>query len=230
MKTRPGVPLGLGVAKGWWSSALTMVGEGVRRSRAGMSRRGIGMILDGRGWGGKWTGRRFRCVDPDEAEDGAGAACSVDAGFELVVECEGVLRVRAGHVDIESGGGWGCEVGEGEVVGGERADGCVGEELFEDGARGGAAIFRVGAAEDLVDEEEHRGGGTGIEDGGETFDLGEELGAALGERVGESDGGAEGERGDAQGLGSHGCSSISEYSVDADGAEQRGLAGHVGAA
>jgi hypothetical protein len=28
-------------------------------------------------------------------------------------------------------------------------------------------------------------------------------------------------------LGSHGCSSISEYSVDADGAEQRGLAGHV---
>src|SRR6201999_3780596 len=37
MKTRPGEPSGLGVAKGWWSSALTMVGKVVRLSWPGLA-------------------------------------------------------------------------------------------------------------------------------------------------------------------------------------------------
>src|ERR1035437_4422119 len=42
MKTRPGVPSGLGVAKGWWSSALTMVGKVTRFSLPGAAMRAEG--------------------------------------------------------------------------------------------------------------------------------------------------------------------------------------------
>ncbi len=158
--------------------------------------------------------------DVEEAEDGTGAAGGVDAGLEEVVEGEGVFGIGAGHVDVETAVGGGGEFGEGEVVGGERAEGSVSEEISKDGGGGSAAVFGVGAAEDLVDKEEDGGCRAGGNDGGEAFDFCEELGAAFGERVGEREGSADVERGEAEGLSAHGRSGKGEDCVDADGAKQ----------
>ena len=48
----------------------------------------------------------------EHADDGEGVGGGVDAGFELVVEGEGVVGVGAGHVDVEAAVGGG---GEGSV-------------------------------------------------------------------------------------------------------------------
>ncbi len=69
-----------------------------------------------------------------------------------------------------------------------------------------------------------------LDDGGEPLDFGEEFAAAFGERVGEGEGGAEDEGREGERLRADGGAGVGEHGVDADGAQQGGLSGHVGAA
>jgi hypothetical protein len=72
-------------------------------------------------------------VQIEEAEEGEGVGGLVDAGFEEVVEGEGIFGVGAGHVDVFASARFGGESGEGEVVGGEGSEGSGFEECVEDG-------------------------------------------------------------------------------------------------
>jgi len=119
--------------------------------------------------------------DVHHADDGEGVGGGVDARFEKEVEGEGIFWVGAGHVDIDTVALWGCEWGQGEVVGGEGADRVIVKEVAKYGLRSDDAIVGVSAAEELVDEEECWGVFAESEDGVEALDLGEKFGFALGE-------------------------------------------------
>ncbi len=70
---------------------------------------------------------------------------------------------------------------------GESANRALMHQGTQDGLGSGAAIVRVGSAEELVDEEECWSVVAGGEDGVKPPDFGEELGLALGEGVGEGE-------------------------------------------
>ncbi len=67
------------------------------------------------------------------------------------------------HVDVRaSEAGEVGDFGEGEIVGGESADGSEVHEFPDDGFGGDAAVAGVGATEKLIDQEENRGVAGGL--------------------------------------------------------------------
>ena len=103
------------------------------------------------------------------------------AVFDLVLEVD---VVEAGVFLI-------ADVGEGEIVGTDEANGAVCEQSADDTFGPDEAVFGVCALQELVEQEEDRRMVFGeVADVAEAGDLGVEAGAALLERVVDEDAGA----------------------------------------
>jgi len=118
-------------------------------------------------------------VEADGAHEGNGVRTLYRARFHAVIERKLAIEIVIGEVDVAGGG----EVhgGEREVVGGDEAEGTVAQELADDGFGADAAVMRVGAAEDFVEQEKNGFSEREGEDLAEAEDLGVEAGAAFAE-------------------------------------------------
>ena len=96
-------------------------------------------------------------LDPHRAHQLQRVALGDDAGAHAVVEHHCAVFEVVFEVDV---GGAGREVvgdlREGEVVRRGQADGAAADQAADDGVGADAAVVRVGAAEDFVEEEEER--------------------------------------------------------------------------
>ena len=170
--------------------------------------------------------------EADEAHEFDSVAVRDDAVAELVVELHFAVFDFVLEVDVVEGVGVdGGEVGEGEVVGADEADGSGFEEGADYAFGPDEAVFGVGALEEFVEEEEEWGLALGeVAEVAEAGDLGVEAGAALLQGVVDEDAGSDLEGGELQATGADGGSGHGEDGIDADGAHEGALAGHVGAA
>src|ERR1700722_9642560 len=137
-------------------------------------------------------------------------ALLIASGLDAIVEVERMLRASASHVHVDAAQS--CDVDtanfhaieERLIVGGDRADGSRLKQRAQKRLGNVSAIFRVGAAENLVDEEENRAillcGVDGLL---QTFYLCEELRLAVGERVADTDRRADGEEREAGARGAN---------------------------
>lgn len=173
-------------------------------------------------------------VEADEAHEGDAVALHGCAFAEGEVEVHLVVEDLVLEVHVFEGvGREAVDVGEGEVVGGDDADGAEVDEGAEDALRADEAVFGVGALEEFVEEEEDAVAAGGFGEGAdavEAVDFGVEAGVAFVEGVVDEDAGGDVERGEGEGLGADGGSGHGEDGVDAEGAHEGAFAGHVGAA
>ena len=119
------------------------------------------------------------------------------------------------------------DLGQRQVVGGHEAEGGQLEQRAEQAARAVAAVVRVRAVEELVEQEQRGAGARGGDDPAQPQHLGVEAGAARLQRVLDAQGGAGGRRRQPQPRGAHRRAHQREDRVDADRAQQRRLARHV---
>ena len=126
-------------------------------------------------------------------------------------------------------------VGQVEVVGGDRADAPGGHQLQDDAPGRDLPFVGVRALQDLVEQVEQRprrrllAGAGQVDDGLEPLQLGHEKGDALLQRILHAHTRGQRERRQRQVGGAHRRAHLRQHRVHADGAQQRALAGHVGA-
>src|ERR1700761_6678456 len=154
-----------------------------------------------------------------------------NAGSELVVEVElaGAEAVAEMHV-CAFGMERCCDLCKGEIVRGDESDGMAGEQATEQRLSGNAAIVRIGAGEQLIEQEEGRLRGGEIGDLLQTLNLRIKAREAALERVLHRDGCAYSDRRQAEAAAADRRSALSQNHIQADGTQQRALAGHVGTA
>ena len=168
----------------------------------------------------------------DQAHEFDSVAVGDYAVAEFVVEGHLAVGDLVLQVDVVEGVGGGAgQVGEGEVVRADEADGSGFEEGADYAFGADEAVFGVGALQELVEEEEEWGLLLGeVAEVAEPGDLGVEAGAALLQGVVDEDAGSDLEGGELEALGADRSAGHGEDGVDADGAHEGALAGHVGAA
>src|SRR6202789_2838349 len=136
------------------------------------------------------TSRRFkRFFNAKQSGDRLRIALLIASRLNAIVEVERMPRTSASHVHMDTAQS--CDVDAIEerlIVGGDRADGSRVKQRAQKRLGNDSAIFRVGAAENLVDEEEDRAillcGADSLL---QTFHLCEELRLAGGEGVANTD-------------------------------------------
>ena len=128
-----------------------------------------------------------------------------DPVLELVLEVD-VLGVRGEPID---------DGGQGEVMGGDQADGPAVEETADHRLGPDAAVVRVRAVEQFIEEEEERNGTPRqVDELSHPGDLGEESGAARLERILDPERGADGQGCDPEPPGTHRCPGQCQHGVD----------------
>ena len=140
---------------------------------------------------------------------------------------EVVLEVDVGRARGEGGG----DLGEREVVRGRETDGAQIDQVPEHGLGTDAPVVRVGAAEQLVEQEEQgRRSLRQVRELPQPRDLGVEPRASVLQGIDRPDRGADGERGQPQAPRPHRRSRQGEHRVGSHRAQERALARHVRAA
>ena len=115
-----------------------------------------------------------------------------------------------------------------QVVRRHQADGAALDETLHDGGRPDAAVVRVRARQQLVEQEQHRQRpGRLVDDRPEPRDLGEEPRFARLQRVLHAQRRADRQRRERQAPRAHRRAGLGEHRCDADRPEQRALARHV---
>ena len=138
-----------------------------------------------------------------------------------------VLQMHILHVARQDGG----NLGERQVVGGDDTDRTVGDQHADQRLGGGASVLRVRAAQQLVEQEQHPARLIQqVANLADAQDLGKESRPSLAQGVGVPQAGAEHQGRDAQARGADRRARKCEDGVEANGAHQRALARHVGAA
>ncbi len=123
------------------------------------------------------------------------------------------------------------DVGQRQIVRGDQSQGAMIDESLHDAGGADPAVVRVGAAQQFIQQEQHRTRAAGEgDDFAQARDLGIEAGTAVLQRILHANGDAQAERRNLEARGAHRSAGPGQHGVDPDGAQQGALAGHVGAA